>query len=311
MAALIGSYQTSVTAAASQIAEAHQIPFLNPESSAPSLTERNFRWFFRTGPDDRIFTRLFFELFQFLRNRGHTISRFAIVSEDSQFGKEASQVEMESIRRFGGELVSFEMYGPSVTRFVPILKRVRHARPHVVFGHQFLADAIRMIHALKTMGWYPDALTVQNAGYVVPEFIEHVAQNGNYVISRASWALGLENQNPRVKAINQQYLDLFGEDMNETNARSFTGMIVLADAIHRADSTTPQSIRRALRQTRLPGAQLIMPWKGVRFNESGQNEWANGLLVQLLNQQYRIIWPPALAETQVIWPAPSWNARGK
>ncbi|WP_134701072.1 hypothetical protein [Ammoniphilus sp. YIM 78166] len=114
-----------------------------------------------------------------------------------------------------------------------------------------------------------------------------------------------------MKAINQQYRDLFGEDMNETNARSFTGMIVLADAIYRADSTAPESIRRALRQTRLPGSQLIMPWRGVRFNESGQNEWANGLLVQLLNQQYRIIWPPALAETQVIWPAPSWNARGK
>lgn len=46
VAALIGSYQSSVTLQASAIAEAKKVPFLSPDASAPSLTERNFQFFF-------------------------------------------------------------------------------------------------------------------------------------------------------------------------------------------------------------------------------------------------------------------------
>lgn len=97
--------------------------------------------------------------------------------------------------------------------------------------------------------------------------------------------------------------------MNETNARSFTGFFVLADAINRAGNTDPYAIREGLKQTSIPGEKLIMPWRGVRFNQQGQNVLADGMLVQILDREYRIIWPPNLAETGVIWPAPSWNER--
>ena len=50
VAALFGCYQSSCTLTASAVAERYGIPFLTPESSAPSLTERGFKWFFRTTP---------------------------------------------------------------------------------------------------------------------------------------------------------------------------------------------------------------------------------------------------------------------
>src|SRR5690625_717089 len=48
--AIIGSYASSNTAAASQAAERHGIPFLNAESTQRELTERGYKWFFRTMP---------------------------------------------------------------------------------------------------------------------------------------------------------------------------------------------------------------------------------------------------------------------
>ena len=50
VAALIGAYQSGITLTASAIAERHGIPFLNAESVAANLTERGFKWFFRTTP---------------------------------------------------------------------------------------------------------------------------------------------------------------------------------------------------------------------------------------------------------------------
>src|SRR5258708_1488361 len=48
--AMIGSYQSGITQTASAVAEKYGIPFLTPESTSGDLTERGFKWFFRTTP---------------------------------------------------------------------------------------------------------------------------------------------------------------------------------------------------------------------------------------------------------------------
>src|SRR5437660_10438212 len=50
VAALPGAYQSGITRTASGIAETSGIPFLTGESVAANLTERGFKWFFRTTP---------------------------------------------------------------------------------------------------------------------------------------------------------------------------------------------------------------------------------------------------------------------
>lgn len=154
------------------------------------------------------------------------------------------------------------------------------------------------------LNYFPDGFLVQGAGYTAPEFIEAVGADGNYVISRLSWALGLGRKKPLVFKVNKLYKDRYGEDMDETNTRSFTGLLVLADAINRAGSTNHYAIRDALRSTDIPGSRLIMPWKGVRFDKNGQNIFTESLLGQIQDQKFRIIWPLELAETRVVWPAP-------
>lgn len=57
-----------------------------------------------------------------------------------------------------------------------------------VLGQQFLTDAIDAVRALKALNWFPDGWVVQDAGYVVPDFLKAVGEDGNYIISRAAWA---------------------------------------------------------------------------------------------------------------------------
>ena len=80
--------------------------------------------------------------------------------------------------------------------------------------------------------------------------------------------------------------------MSENAARSFTAPFVLADAINRAKSTEPEAVVKALRETNIPGDQVIYPWKGVKFDpQTQQNIYATGTLVQIQNQQYVTVWP--------------------
>jgi branched-chain amino acid transport system substrate-binding protein len=69
--------------------------------------------------------------------------------------------------------------------------------------------------------------------------------------------LGLGRKKPLVYQVNELYRSLYDEDMDETNARSFTGLLVLADAINRAGSTDHHAIREALQGTNIPGANSL------------------------------------------------------
>src|ERR1700680_2915352 len=83
--ALLGCYASAQTATASQVAERYGIPFLNPDSSFPNLTERGFKWFFRQTPHDGTFSA---NLFQFLdditkKQKNVKVQRVALVSENT------------------------------------------------------------------------------------------------------------------------------------------------------------------------------------------------------------------------------------
>ncbi len=52
-----------------------------------------------------------------------------------------------------------------------------------------------------------------------------------------------------------------------------------------------------------------MPWKGVKFDEKGQNTLGAGIIVQIQNGQYVTIWPASVASGKLVYPIPAWKDR--
>lgn len=76
--ALYGAYNSAVTKTASSVAERAGIPFVNGASSSPDLTERGYRWFFRTSPTDLDFSRVMFAFLKdFQERQGVTLNGVA------------------------------------------------------------------------------------------------------------------------------------------------------------------------------------------------------------------------------------------
>ncbi len=307
--ALMGCYASSFTDTASLAAETRGIPFLNPESSSPTLTQRGFKWFFRTGPHDKIFTEMFYQMFADLRKRGARIQKVAILSENTEFGATAASVEEQRARDLGYQLVAREMYTSPPASLDAELNRIRAAGPDVLIGNNYLIDAVTTINTLKTMRYFPPGLVVQDSGYVQPDYLKQTGKDGYYVITRAAWALGFGVRKPLVKKVNDLYRGRYTEDMTETNARSFTGLLTLANAINLGGGTSSTQILQGLLTTNIPGADTIMPWQGIKFDQNGQNMYATGIMAQLLDGQYKVVWPFEISETNIVWPAPPWDKR--
>ena len=98
-----------------------------------------------------------------------------------------------------------------------------------------------------------------------------------------------------------------GDEMDDTVARQMQGFFVLADAIDRAGSTDPAKIQAALKATDLKADQLMIGYKGVKFDDKGQNILASGGIIQLQDgENYVSVWPKANAEKAPVLPYKGW-----
>src|ERR1700747_2774421 len=90
--ALTGAYQSGITLTASAIAEKYGIPFVNGESVASNLTERGFKWFFRTTPVASDFAKIYYEFLKDMKAGGAKTDNIAIVHENTEYGTSVASV---------------------------------------------------------------------------------------------------------------------------------------------------------------------------------------------------------------------------
>ena len=308
--ALVGCYFSNVTNTASQVAERSGIPFLNPESTSATLTARNFKWFFRTTPHDELFVTNFFEFLKDVEKKKNiSVKRIALFNENTLFGTETTKIEEKLASEQKYAIVEKILYPAKSTQLTAEVQRIKAANPDLIMQSSYLGDAILSMKTYKELGVSPDALLANDAGFNDSEFLKTLGKDGEYVLSREVWALDLATRNPLIKQVNDLYNERYQTNFNGNSARSFTGLMTLAEAINRAGSTKPEAIQKALIETNIPASKLIMPWKGIKFDATGQNTLGSGIIVQVQEGKYVTVWPFDLASREVIWPMPKWDQR--
>lgn len=308
--AIIGAYNSNVTATASQVAERYKVPFLNAESSSASLTARGFKFFFRTTPHDDLFVRNAFEFMKELEaKKNFKVGTLASFNENTLWGNETTKLQAKLAPEFGQRLVTQLTYPAKSTQLTSEVQSLKVAAPKVVLQSSYLGDAILSMKTYKELGFMPDMILANNAGFTDTEFIRTLGKDAEYVITREVWALDLTARNPLIKAVNDLYFSRAKANFTGNSSRSFTGLMVMADAINRAKGTDPEAIRKALTETDLKGDALIMPWSGVKFDATGQNTLGRGILVQVVDGKYNTVWPFDMAAREVLWPMPGWDKR--
>jgi branched-chain amino acid transport system substrate-binding protein len=308
--ALMGCYFSAVTATASQVAERLGVPFLNADSTSSTLTQRGFKWFFRTTPHDELFVHNFFAFLKDVAAKKKVqVKTLAIFNENTLWGAETAKLEEKLAGERGYTIAEKILYPAKSTQLTSEVQRIKGASADIVMQSSYLGDAILAMKTYKDLGYTPTALLANDAGFNDSEFLKTLGNDGDYVLSREVWALDLAAHKPLIKKVNDMLQERHKVNFNGNSARAFTGMLALADAVNRAGSTKPEAIQKALRETNIPGNQLIMPWEGIRFDETGQNKLGAGIIVQVQEGKYVTVWPFELASKEIVWPMPAWSKR--
>jgi len=304
--ALFGAYFSSVTNTASQVAERMGVPFVNGDSSSPALTQRGFKWFFRTSPHDEHFSIVMFDFMKELeKKRSVQFKSVAILNEDTTFGTDSAKVQEALAKKYGYQVAAKIAFRAGTTSLDAEVGRLKSANADVFLPSLYTSDAILLTRTMRNLDYTPKLLIAQNAGYTDPKFQAEMGARAEGAITRAPFALDLASRKPLIPVVNDMFKKYSGgRDMADVSARAFTGFLTLVEAVNRAGAVEPAAIQKALRETNLSADQLLMPWTNVKFDEKGQNIGVRAILQQLQGGTYHTIYPFELSAKAPIYPMP-------
>ena len=311
VAAVFGAYHSSVSAAASNVTERLQVPYLTGESSSPKLHTRGFEWFFRTGPHDGHYTRTMFDFIRdFGKAKGVKLDTAAIIHEDTQFGVDSARVQEELAKEAGIEVLEKIAYRAKTTSLTSEVQRLKAADADILFPTSYTADAILLMRTMKELDYTPRIIIAQNAGFNDATFLETVGADSEGIISRSPFSMDMAEKIPLIAQLNDLYKKHNDDrDIFDPPIRSFVGAFVLFEAINRAGSTEPGKIRDALRATDFPAGAIPMPWQNIAFGPDGQNNGVSTALIQVQDGVYYSIYPFDVAARDVVHPFKPWSER--
>ena len=300
------------------LVESYGIPMSCHACASPTLTEKGFKWFWRTGPND---STMVASVFQFLKewpSHGGPagLKTIALFTCDNLFCQDNRKIAADLAEKSGFKIVADLTTKTGATTLASEVQRLLSANPDVLFFVQYPAETTVFQADAKRAGFMPKVIATSNGSYSDQTWLTAQKANNGAAgwLGRDPTAIDLASQKPAWKQVNEIYKKYSrGQDMGELSMREITGLLWMADTINRAKSVEPAALAKAANETAMTPELLIIDYKGIKFDKNRQNELATGVVTQVgWDNQKHTIWPwdlATLAGFKPIFPAPGWQER--
>jgi branched-chain amino acid transport system substrate-binding protein len=303
--AMLGAYQSSVTSTSTQVSERYGIPFVVGDSVAADITGRGFKFVFRVTPVAGDFANNYMLFLNDMKKAGRKVESIAIVNENTDYGTSVAGTVKAAAAKAGFAVAAQIPYSANSSDVSAQVLQLKEKSPDAVIFISYTADSILYMKTMRTLDYKPAMIIGDDSGFSDPSFIPAVNDIAQGVMNRSAWAVGAPSSISY--KINELFKKKTGRDLDDTSGRDMQAFLVLADAINRAGSTAPDKIRQALETTDLKPEQLMMGYRGVKFDATGQNTEAATYLIQLQGKEYKAVWPQQSATAKLEWPMRGWQ----
>jgi branched-chain amino acid transport system substrate-binding protein len=309
---ILGEYSSSCCKASAALAEEKKVPYLVVTGAADEITQMHYRYVFRMNPPNAYYPS---GLMSFLQQVVKPAT-MAIVYESSDFGASGAEDMVKQAEKAGIKVVVKEPYTRETVDYVqfeikfvpnlmPILAKVKAAKPEVIYMVSYAVDAVRLMQEIKKLGIDAKLYAGGAAGFAIPEFIQGAKEAAEYVVTATLWSPRLAY--PGAREFAEKYKRRFGEDPSYHGAEAYSAIYVIKDVLERATTWKPEDIRVALEAT-----NLMTAFGPIKFeNKEGytNQNFMTTLVEQVLKGQFEIIWPEKFASKQYVYPTPKWSER--
>jgi branched-chain amino acid transport system substrate-binding protein len=286
---LVGAYQSSNTIYMAGVANKLDKPFLVCTAADDRITQRKWKNVYRLNPPAKGYTN---GLEDFFLNNIRPKS-MAIVYENSPYGTSGAMRMMWFCRDNDIELRAIEPYHKerlSPDYFKRIVDRLKQDPPDVIYMVSYLKDGALLVKKIREAK-INSLLCGGAGGFTSQKFINNAGASADYLLTATLWTPQL--QYPGTQEYYDQYTEKYGSPPDYHGAEAYSALLVAADALKRADSNRPESIRAALDKT-----DMMTPFGPVKFTSYENFERQNSLptqVLQIINGKFECVWPQELA----------------
>jgi len=309
--AIMGSILSGTTSTSAPVAERYKVPYVNEGSTSITLTEHGWEYFFRVTPHDGLYCKFTFDFLKWLaKDKGVPVKTVALLYENTLFGKTAGDVWKDLLTQpeySEWELVADIPYDSKSLQYDTEVMELKKAQPDVVFMATYTEDSIMLQKTFHRLDFECKAFIGIDGGHITQYFVEGTGKLGDYVFAEARWRPDLKRSISQ--EANARFNERYGFNLDGHSARAYTAAYVLYWAIEKAGSTNPEDIKNALVNLEIAADEIIMPWDGVKFDSKGQNILGKGCIVQIINGEFRSVYPRETATFDPVFPQPSWEER--
>jgi branched-chain amino acid transport system substrate-binding protein len=299
---LVGAYHSSNTVYMAGTANKLDRPLLVCTAADDRITQRKWKNVYRLNAPAGEYTKGLEEfLLKIIKPRS-----MALIYENSPYGTGGAlrmmwfchehDIEILAGIPYHKERAKNETIGSAY--FQRLLAPLKKEPPDVIYMVSYLNDAALLVKKIQQLD-INSLLCGGAGGFTHQKFIDKAGQAANQLLTATLWTHQLRY--PGTKDYYERYISKYSIAPDYHGAEAYSALLVAADALKRADSFRPESIRAALDQT-----DLMTPFGPVRFKSYDKFERQNSLptqVLQIVDGKFECVWPEKLATTQFVPPA--------
>ncbi|WP_419899380.1 ABC transporter substrate-binding protein [Roseomonas sp. USHLN139] len=303
--AIFGTYSSARSQVASQVAELARIPYFEMGAVSDAITDRKFRYLFRTNPTARDMAARAIEMVVNAVAPGLSVEpkalRIAIIHEDSLYGTTVGRFQAGFAREHGLNVVETLPYPANIVDMSSLILRLQAARVDVVLQTSYQNDTVLFFRQAREANFRPRAIIGGGGGYSLRETMQAVGQDvidGALNIDFTQFAINPAAA-PGIEAFVAAYRARYNmEPRSGHSLGNYVGAKVFLDAIAAAKSFSADDIRAAVAAVDVPDGQTAEGW-GVKFGPDGQNERAKMMGMQWQDGRLVTVFPPNAAVAEM------------
>ncbi|HEY5798324.1 MAG TPA: ABC transporter substrate-binding protein [Bosea sp. (in: a-proteobacteria)] len=283
---IFGTYSSSLSIAATQVAELAGVPYFELGAISDPITERGFKNVYRTNPTARDFAARMVDavgeaIAPALGVDAKTL-KVAIIHEDSLYGQTVAGYQTARAKEKGVTIVETLPYSAKSVDLTPVILRLKTAGADVVLQTSYQNDTVLFFRQMKEQGFKPKAMIGAGGGYSLRDTMLAIGAENMEGALNVDFTQFRTNPKaaPGVDDFVKKYQAKYGTAPRSGHSlANYMGALVFLDAMEKAPDLKAASIRTAVMAVDVPVGGTATGW-GAKFAESGQNSRAVPFLMQ-------------------------------
>jgi len=300
VAAIVGGYASSICLAVSQAAARYDLPYVVDVGVADNIVTRGLKNTFRFGPGFGVIAKTAIDnLITMNDAAGKAAKTVMIVHEDSAFGSGLAKLLNTQLPEKGFQILETISHPTPTRDFNNVALKIRAQNPDLVIPANYYNEYVLLARTMQQQRIRPKGIySVLGGAASSYKFVKEFPEAAQYIMDCNHW---FDPRNPKALALKKTVED-HGQFYTYEVYMNYSCVLLVADALERAASADRAKVTAALESSTFSGH--VMPYGPTKF-VNGQNEGAAPVNTQVLDNDIKVILPPAFANAKPVFPMPA------